>query len=212
MVWQADIWKSNFGDDYTARNPQTVEAMDVAFSAERGVVRSTITETFLSGLKPHNALEVGCNAGVVLQTLERMGLRRLYGIDVNEQAIKIAKENTIDQDIHIIYGTALDIPFKDNLFELVFTNGLLIHIHPNDMDRVMGEIYRCSSRYIWGYEYYSDTLEEVTYRGEDGLLWKADFTKLFTDKFEDLKLVKQEIIRHVKQPELMDVMYLFEKP
>jgi len=79
--------------------------------------------------------------------------------------------------------SADDIPFKDGYFDMVFTSGVLIHISPGNINRVLDEIYRCSREYIWGFEYYADDYTEVNYRGHESLLWKTNFPKLYLDRF-----------------------------
>jgi hypothetical protein len=61
----------------------------------------------------------------------------------------------------------------------VFTSGLLIHIHPQDIKAVMKEIYRCSKMFIIGNEYWHNEFKEVPYRGKKNMLWKADYANLY---------------------------------
>ena len=208
---QIKKWESKFGNAYTKRNPKSVEGMDKSYLQTVGITRTKLTEKFLSGVTINNALEVGCNAGVQLRILNNLGYKNLYGIEINECAIDMSKENTKGKDIYIIKGSALDIPYKDSFFDLVFTSGLLIHISPDDINHVLDEIHRCSRKYIWCYEYYSDRYEEVTYREEDDLLWKTDFVQLFMKRFKNLELIKEEKLTHIKQPEYIDTMFLLEK-
>lgn len=213
MTKQEDKWESKFGEDYTSRNPHSVEEMDSIHLDLKGVKKTHLVKRFFEGVDaPNNVLEVGSNMGLTLQILNRcLGFNELYGIEINPHAIDLAKESTIGQEIYISKGSALDIPFKDGFFEMVITNGLLIHISPDDLNQVMDEMHRCTSRYIWGYEYYSPKMEEVVYRGESGLLWKRDFAKSFMDRFDDLELVKSDMTSYIKHPELVDAMYLLEK-
>jgi pseudaminic acid biosynthesis-associated methylase len=208
---QIKKWKSEFGNAYTKRNPKTVEEMDELHLQTKGITRTKLTEMFLSGLTINNALEVGCNVGVQLLILNNLRYKNLYGIEINEYAIDTSKENTKGKDIYIIKGSALDIPYKDSFFDLVFTSGLLIHISPDDINRVLDEIHRCSRKYIWCYEYYSDSYEKVTYRGVDNLLWKTDFVRLFMKRFKNLELIKEERLTYIEQPEYIDTMFLLEK-
>jgi len=57
-----------------------------------------------------------------------MGFTNLYGIELQWYAVEKAKEYT--KGINIIQGSGFDIPFKDGYFDLVITNGVLIHIAP----------------------------------------------------------------------------------
>jgi SAM-dependent methyltransferase len=100
------------------------------------------------------------------------------------------------QNIRGVCASAFNIPFKDCHFDLVFTSGVLIHIHPSDVVDVMKEIHRCTKDYIWGVEYCASQYTEVTYRGHSSLLWKADFAGLYRREFADLVLVKEELLKY----------------
>lgn len=114
-----------------------------------GKTRSEINRVFLENLeKDIRILEVGSNIGLQLDLLQKMGFKYLYGIEINEEAIEISKQLT--RNIFITKGSAFDIPYKDNYFDLVFTSGVLIHIAPQDIKEALKEIYRVSKKYIWG--------------------------------------------------------------
>ena len=73
-------------------------------------------------------LEVGCNIGNQLRGFQRMGFTSLYGVELQQYAVEKAKMAT--RNINIIQGSGFDLPFKDNFFDLVCTNVVLIHISP----------------------------------------------------------------------------------
>jgi len=135
-------------------------------------------------------------------------INNLYGIELQQYAIEKAKALT--KRINIIHGVADDIPFKDGYFDMVFTSGVLIHISPGNINRVLDEIYRCSREYIWGFEYYADDYTEVNYRGHESLLWKTNFPKLYLDRFPELELVKEEKFKYLYNDNV-DVMFLLRK-
>jgi hypothetical protein len=59
-------------------------------------------------------------------------------------------------------------------------------------------------------EYFSESLEQVSYRGREGLLWKTDFCKLYLERFPDLRLVQQR--RYPRRDGAnQDVMFLLER-
>ncbi len=209
---QMKKWNSEFGREYTKRNPTTAQEMDEVYkNVIAGKTRTELNKQFLSGLKINSILEVGCNIGTQLLVLSNMGYKNLYGIELQKNAVDIATTNTKGRDINIIKGSAFDIPFKDSFFDLVFTSTLLVHILPNDINIVLDEIYRCSRRYIWGYEYFSDEYKMINYRGEENLLWKADFARFFEERFKYLKLIKKEVYPRLDNPKNFDIMYLLEK-
>jgi len=79
-------------------------------------------------------------------------------------------------------GPIKDANFDDK-FELVFTNGVLIHVNPDDLLESMSRIFQMSSRYILIGEYFNRTPVMIKYRGEDDRLFKRDFGKLFVENF-----------------------------
>jgi len=189
---QQDAWADEFGDAYLERNCYTTQSMDTLWLEKFGVTRTELNKEFI----PHNVgvnariLEVGCSTGTQLALLQERGFNNLYGIDVNYSAISYGQRTRMG--LNLIMGSALDIPFKDNFFDLVFTSGLLIHIPPAVLPLTLSEIYRCTRNYIWGYEYFSDEPIAVNYRGRQEMLWKQDFYKAYKRKFSGLRVVKRK--------------------
>ena len=141
--------------------------------------------------------------------LQSQGFTNLYGIEIQDRAINYAKHRT--DNLNIIKGDALNIPFKDGFFDLVFTHGVLIHISPENIHKVINEIHRVSSNYIWGLEYYADAYMDLEYHGQKNIMWKTDFAKLYQDTKQDLVLEKEERLSYLDQPKLIDQMYLLKK-
>ena len=206
---QMQQWSSEFGKEYTERNPHTIEVMDGLYKKQFGLTRTELNLTFLDKFdRSIKILEVGSNVGAQLHGLQSIGFKNLYGIELQPYAVEVSKQNT--KNINLIQGSALDIPFKDSYFDLVFTSGVLIHINPDDIDLTIREVYRCTNEYIWGFEYYADKYSEIPYRGRRNLLWKAPFAKLYQDKFEDLELVMEKRIKYLDNDNV-DSMYLLKK-
>lgn len=207
---QETIWKGEFGKEYTDRFYQGIERIECAFIEDYGISRKNLDLEFLGDVDRNvKILEVGCNIGMKLYSLQQLGFTNLYGIEIQRYAVEKAKQ--IHSNIDIILGDANDIPFKDSYFDVVFTSGLLIHISPDNIHKILSEIYRCSSKYIWGWEYYSDSYKEVIYRGNNKLLWKADFAGLYMKYFSDLILVKSKKIELQKEKGKFNQMFLLEK-
>ena len=202
------FWSSKFGKQYVARNTFDPKGLDELYFSKFGISRSKLNKEFIGKLKINNILEVGCNIGNQLVLLQKQGFKNLYGIEIFPEAVETAKKHA--KNVNIIQGSAFDLPFKDNVFDLVFTAGVLIHISPKDLKKIMSEIYRTSSRYIWGYEYYSPKHAAIDYRGNKNFLWKGDFVKLYQKYFPDLKLVKSRRLKY-KNSENYDEMFLLKK-
>jgi pseudaminic acid biosynthesis-associated methylase len=205
---QEQLWKSDFGARYTERNIYSKNELDEAYKLDYGITRTQLNEQFLKEMNIESILEIGCNVGNQLRVLQTMGYEKLYGIELQQYAVEKAKELT--KGINIIQANAFDVPFRDQCFNLVFTSGVLIHISPDNLPKIMSEMYRMTNRYIWGFEYYADQLQEINYRGHDQAMWKADYAKMFMDMYPDLQLVKFEKVNYVNSQNV-DVMYLLEK-
>src|ERR1700751_5572614 len=121
---QVDFWSGNFGKEYTDRNPQSLDDWDQLYVKSYGISKTDINAEFIGQLdKNVRILEVGCNVGMQLAGLQRMGFTNLYGIELQSYAVEKSKEVT--KGLNIIQGSGFDIPFKDNFFDVVLTNGVL---------------------------------------------------------------------------------------
>jgi len=209
---QEQFWAGEFGHQYTDRNPTELEEWDALFRRLFGLTKAEMNEQFIGGL-PRSAriLEVGCNVGLQLRGLQRAGFSNLYGVELQPYAVEKAKQTC--SGINIVQGSGFDLPFRDSYFDVVCTSGVLIHIAPDDLPRFMGEMVRCTRRYIWGYEYFSEQLTSIPYRGNEGFLWKADYAALFQRHFPQLREVKKSLFPYVVEAEQgnVDSMYLLEK-
>ena len=208
---QTEFWTGNFGKEYTDRNPQNVAEWEKLYLNYYGLSRLEMNADFVGNFnRDIKILEVGCNIGLQLLGLKEMGFQNLYGIELQQYAIEKAKP--ILQGINIIQASGFDIPFKDNYFDIVYTSGVLIHIAPGDLPKIMQEMIRCSKKYIWGFEYYSKEAREINYRGNKGFLWKMDFASEFLKIDARLKEVKRKIYHYITDAEKgnEDIMYLLE--
>ena len=204
---QTKEWAGDFGQEYTDRNAITVKEMNSLYKQQYGISRSKLNTLFLGRLNHSiKILEVGANIGNQLLCLQELGFTNLYGIELQRYAIEQSKA----KNICLIQGSAFNIPFKDNQFDLVFTSGLLIHISPENVTRVLKEIYRCTNNYILGLEYYTEQSTEFTYRGHSNLLWKADFAQLYIEHFQDLELIKEKKLNYLNNHNV-DSMFLLKK-
>jgi len=209
---QIGIWKGDFGRAYTDR---TTFADDKAFNSvylrRYGRTRDAICQDWLSDV-PRDAriLEVGSSIGNQLRVLQRLGFRHLYGIEVQRYCVDQAKQ--LSPGIDIIEALAADIPFKDGYFDLVFTNNVLIHFAPDDLAQVFDEIHRVTRRFVWGFEYYAPDFTPVNYRGNENLLWKADYGRLLHERFSDLRVCREEAYDCLDEPGNVDKAFLLAKP
>ena len=209
---QVKFWESDFGKEYTSRNTYNKEEWDNYYFKQYGLTKLDMNNEFLSDMnKGIKILEVGCNIGMQLKGLQDMGFKNLYGIELQYDAVE--KSKSLYSGLNIIQGSGFDIPFKDNFFDLVCTNGVLIHISPEDIKKFIMEMVRCSSKYIWGFEYFSEKMVALEYRGNKGFLWKNNFAKLIQELDPGFKITKEKKYPYINQLEKgnVDIMYLLEK-
>jgi pseudaminic acid biosynthesis-associated methylase len=207
---QEKFWNSNFGKEYTERNKwHSDEEWDKIYSDTWGMTKLEINNKVLKDLpRDINILEVGCNYGAQLRGFQRMGFTNLYGVELQGYAVEESKKAF--SGLNIITGSGFNLPFKDNFFDLVCTNGVLIHISPGDHYSFMKEIHRCSQRYIMGWEYYDKDLKELNYRNNQGYMWKADFESIYRKHFPGLTVVEKHFIKYLSNDNV-DAIFLLEK-
>jgi pseudaminic acid biosynthesis-associated methylase len=205
---QEALWTGQFGELYTERNIYDPQGLDQLYMDFFGISRTELNLKFLSKLKSEdNILELGCNVGNQLRLLESMGFSHLYGIEL--QAYAVEKAKSLTQNMNIIQASAFEVPLRDAYFNMVFTSGVLIHIAPENLDKIMGEMVRLTKKYIWGFEYYAEELTEISYRGNENAMWKGNYAQLFLEKFPNTKLVKKELLKY-KNSNNVDMMYIIE--
>jgi len=89
-------------------------------------------------------LDIGCSQGNAVELYNVNG-KQAYGIDVSEIAIKEAHKlgnNTCKQ------ASVLNIPFKNDEFDLVVTSDVLEHLDPIDISKAIDEICRVAKNII----------------------------------------------------------------
>jgi len=169
-----ELWAGKFGDEYTERNSQL--ASREAFWA------------IFASYHPRRILEVGCNIGTNLYYFNKHSQGRMFGVDINGEALKRAYPCA-----NYAVAEAKDLPYKDGYFDFVFTVGVLIHQPESTLPRVMGEMYRCSCKYIMSAEYEADETKPIPYRGNDLALFKRNYEKIWQELYPELELVEKGV-------------------
>jgi len=180
---QLDAWRGEFGDSYVDRNAPIEEQLRHRTKMWSRFMQATISH------EPKSILEVGCNIGLNMRTLARLTAAELSAIEPNEKARQSIIEDGILPASNLHEATAQSLPFEDGSQDMVFTSGVLIHIHPDDLGQAADEMHRVSRRWLLVSEYFSTKPETIPYRGRDDLLFKRDFGGFFLDRFDDLEVV-----------------------
>lgn len=173
---QLDRWAGGFGRAYTDRNVVDWRVRVPAF------------RTMLGGLPLASVLEVGCNRGHNLVAIADATGAAVTGLEPNEYALELARQAA--PSANVVAGVASDLPFPDGTFDCVLTAGVLIHVPPDELDRVLIEIVRVARRYVLAVEYHAERDETIVYRGNHDMLWKRDFRSHYMRVAPDLTVLR----------------------
>ena len=214
---QANFWRGRLARQYHAVSVRTPAEIDRHWMHMLGRSRVGIDREMLSCVARETPiLEVGCGTGNQLIALAEMGFNNFAGIDINQEAVEIARERLPGADIRL--GTATDLPFNADRFGLVYTSALLIHIPPAEISAVQREIARVANRWIYGYEYYSpspvaraSTLGGVVYHPVPPLTFKAPFKDYYLGNCPALRVERAEMIKHSDGTGNADEAFLLRK-
>lgn len=172
MNTELDFWQGEGGSSYLRRNKIT--------RAEIRARMDSLSKIFFGppAVIPKNILEVGAGPGGNLLAIhEFLPSSRLFAIEPNLDARNHLENLSIAE---VYDGHAGSICAADASFDLVFTAGVLIHIHPDRLDDCLKEIARVSRRHVLCIEYFAPTCEPVTYYGATRI-WRNDFGKRYMD-------------------------------
>lgn len=202
---QTEAWTGDFGREYLARNG-TVDEADLAVRA--GCLKQVLDACPTA---PASILEVGSNVGLNLHAFARLSAADLHAVEPFREAFDrlTGAEGPTLASAHCTDGSAL--PHADGSIDMVFTSGVLIHVHPDTLESVMDEVHRVAGRYVWVNEYFGKKPEELPYRGATGLLWKRDFGGAYLDRFPDLKPIATGFFWARTTPYDDTTWWLFEK-
>lgn len=180
---QVRFWRGEFGNAYSERNAAAADHLRA-----RVAMWAAITAR-LQGAPPASILEVGANIGNNLRALRQLSSAEFFAIEPNAYARQRLVDERVVPGANVRDGFASAIDLPDASMDLVFTSGVLIHIHPDDLLASCREIHRVTRRYVACVEYFSDRAEEVTYRGHAERLFKRDFGSFWLDNFSNLQVL-----------------------
>lgn len=87
-------------------------------------------------------LDIGAGVGQFMNIFEQTGFE-CYGIEISQEAVDIGRN--VNQHDRLIQGTAADLPYTDNMFDIAFSSSVLEHIDETILPDVMHEMYRVST-------------------------------------------------------------------
>jgi pseudaminic acid biosynthesis-associated methylase len=182
---QQNFWTGKFGKDYNSRN-----SLERHFKNNLGL----FSKIFSNKLPPKDCLEFGANIGANLVALKSLFPNiNTHGVEINNLAFKeltkiLGKKNSYNQSIE-----SFD---KTRKYDLVFTKGVLIHINPNNLEKIYTKMFKLSKKYILIVEYFNPKPASIDYRGHKDKLFKRDFAGEIMKKYKSLKLLDYGFCYH----------------
>jgi len=182
---QQKFWSGKFGKDYNSRN-----------SLERHVKNNLglFSKIFSNKLPPKDCLEFGANIGSNLVALKSLFPNiNAHGVEINNLAFKkltkvLGKKNSYNQSIESFA--------KTRKYDLVFTKGVLIHINPDNLEKIYDKMFKLSKKYILIVEYFNPKPTSIDYRGHKDKLFKRDFAGEIMKKYKSLNLLDYGFCYH----------------
>lgn len=92
---------------------------------------------FISNTKINKILDLGCGTGRLSNSLLQIS-DQVYGVDVSEEVLKIAK--TKYPQLKLTKSEVTNLPYQDNYFDLIIINGSLHHFFA--VEDTLKEVHR----------------------------------------------------------------------
>ena len=175
---QEEFWAGDFGAGYIGRNAgERLRAANLALFAK----------ILQRAPNVGRVLEIGANIGMNLGALHALlPTAALSAVEINaEAAAELRRLGYVD----LFHGSVADFQPGERRWDLVFTKGVLIHLHADLLGSVYDKMADASSRYVMFCEYYNPVPVSVTYRGHEDRLFKRDFAGEFLDRRPEFHLV-----------------------
>lgn len=142
--------------------------------------RNQIVFSNLGDLK---LLDQGCGGGRYTTAWKLLGVKECVGIDFSEIGIADA-QNRVNlaaiENVTFIKGSVLEMPFEDESFDIVYSNGVLHHTE--DWKKGISEQLRVMKKGGWGWQYLIEN--------PGGIFW---------DKIEILRAIMQKVDKEFAQ-------------
>lgn len=182
LTEQEEFWNGSFGNSYVERSKCT-----------KGIASRlhAFDKIFTNTERIDSCLELGTNVGLNLQAIKLLlPEASIAGVEINKKAAaECRKINGVE-----MFEESILTFNSEKKWDLTFTSGVLIHIHPDFLEQAYEVLYNCSNKYICVIEYYNPTPVEVLYHGHTEKLFKRDFAGELMDKYSDLKLINYGFI------------------
>lgn len=137
----------------------------------------------IDNLKELTILDQGCGGGRYTTAWKLLGVKKAVGIDFSEIGLADANYRVKSanlENVEFIHGSVLDMPFENETFDIVYSNGVLHHTE--NWQKGIFEQMRVMKSGGWGWQYLIES--------PGGIFW---------DKIEILRAIMKNVNKEFAQ-------------
>ncbi len=166
--------------------------------------RAFLIKTFL---KPKKCLDIGCGTGNLVKWLRFFGIDA-QGVEISKHALELT-DNQLKK--HITEADMVELPFKDNEFDLVITYDVLEHVERSKIKKATHEAVRVTKKYVLHKIYTRENLWITGLHRKDyshvSVLPKSRWIGVFSG-IKNISILSNSFFR---LPEFMETIFLLKK-
>ena len=175
---QKDLFLESEGDAWFKRNEKSFSKNFRDMKVHNATL-SYLLSLPIANNKNINLIEIGCGEGSLLSHIRKERHWNLYGIDPSKEAIQKANKVGINASV----GTADNLSFKENTFDIILFGFCLYLCDINDLFKIANQTNRIAKKKAWIIivDFWSDEFRKVPYKHLEGVYSsKYDFSKMFS--------------------------------
>ena len=139
-----------------------------------------VISAVLKNLNWFSLIEIGCGAGAnLVNIVNNFKDRQLGGVDVNEEAIKVASKALTGA--HLQVGRGDDVMMSDDSTDVILSDMYLIYVGPRKIKKHLKEMKRLARKYVVLCEFSSNSWFKRMYVRMKSGYHAHDYQKLLTD-------------------------------
>lgn len=105
---------------------QTAEWEDACLKGRRNIYLRKRRLEYFDIKKNDFVLDLGCGDGLNIKILRRMGVKKIYGVDISKRLLSEAKKN--NPRTRFYRASSESLPFKSNTFDVVLVDSVFHHL------------------------------------------------------------------------------------
>lgn len=128
---------NNYQERYSLINPEVLNKKGRIQKAKKiqCILNDYLTKNYTSGI----ILDIGCSGGIILDNLSITNSQKI-GIDIDFNALKIARTNHEIDSVDFICADGMNLPFRPNIIAITLCNHVYEHLP--DSEKLFQEIFR----------------------------------------------------------------------